>query len=184
MPTTRLPTLATLLLLSVGAPALAAAQAGPMPRAGEQVRVRILGPEHAPVGLRCDGWVAAVARDTVVLGPPGNCPRGSYFADLRIAHGDRGSRLVHMGLGLLGGALAGGVISRIGAGDGCHIEGCDDGDFAVGIITLAGTATGAVIGALVGVTLPAGTQWLTETATRPLRVAGFDVHPEVRVSAR
>jgi len=126
--------------------------------------------------------VADVVGDTIVLGQPRSCPLGSYVADLRVARGDRGSRLAHTGIGFVGGALAGGVIARISAGDGCQIEGCDDGDLVIGIMTVVGTAAGAVIGALVGAALPAGPQWLTETATRPLRVAGVNVHPELRLS--
>ena len=116
------------------------------------------------------------------LGQPRGCPAGSYDADLRVARGHDGSRLAHAALGLVGGAVAGGIIARVTAGDGCVIEGCDDGDLVVAIKTVIGVAAGGVIGAVVGALLPAGPRWLTETATRPVRVAGLELHPELRVS--
>lgn len=182
MPIDRWTILVTLLALAVQPPRLAAAQSGPTPRAGEQVQVRIVGPATAPVGVRCAGAVAAVEGDTVVLGQPRSCPDGSYDADLRIARGHDGSRLAHTALGFVGGAVVGGILGRISAGDGCVIEGCDDGGLAVAILTVGGTAAGAVVGAVVGALLPAGPRWLRDTATRPLRVAGVEVHPELRVS--
>ena len=182
MPSIRWKTHVTLLSLIAGAPTLAAAQGEPTLRPGEQVQVRVVGPATAPVGLRCAGSVAALAGDTVVLGQPRGCPAGSYDADLRVARGHDGSRLAHAALGLVGGAVAGGIIARVTAGDGCVIEGCDDGDLVVAIKTVIGVAAGGVIGAVVGALLPAGPRWLTETATRPVRVAGLELHPELRVS--
>ena len=182
MPTPRWSTLIVLTFLAAGAPSLVTAQRGPTPQPGERVQARIVGPEAALIGMRCEGWVAAVAGDTIVLGEQRDCPRGNHDAVLRVARGDRGSRIAHAGLGLIGGGLVGGIIGRVAAGDGCRIEGCDDGGLAIGILTVGGAAAGAVFGTLVGATLPAGPQWLTETATRPLRVAGLDVRPTVHVS--
>ena len=182
MPTIGWKTHVALLSLIAGAPTLAAAQGEPTPRPGEQVQVRVVGPATAPVGVRCAGSVAALAGDTVVLGQPRTCPAGSYDADLRIARGHHGSRLAHTALGLVGGAVAGGIIGRLSAGDGCVVEGCDDGDLVVAIKTVIGTAAGGVIGAVVGAFLPTGPRWLTETATRPVRVGRLELHPELRVS--
>ncbi|HEV7990299.1 MAG TPA: hypothetical protein VGP25_00645 [Gemmatimonadaceae bacterium] len=182
MTSLRWPTLAALIAVAAMSPNVTAAQGETTPRPGDRVEFRIAGPDGAPVGLLCDGRVAAVVRDTIVLGHSATCPPGAYAGELRIARDDRGSRLGHMGLGLLGGALVGGVLARVAAGDGCVIDGCDEGGFAVGVITLAGTATGALIGTVVGAVLPAGTQWLTERAPRSLRVAGLDIHPQLRVS--
>ena len=93
------------------------------------------------------------------------------------------SPLAHTALGLVGGAVAGGLFARLSAGDGCVIDAvCDDGDYVVGIMTMAGTVGGAVVGAVVGALLPAGPRWLRDTATRPLRVAGVELRPELRVS--
>jgi hypothetical protein len=184
MPTSRWSTLLVLISLAAGGPAVAAAQEGLTPQPGERVQARIVGPDTAPVGARCDGRIAAVNGDTIVLGASSRCPRGSYAADVRFSRGDRGSRLAHTGLGIVGGALAGGLFARLAAGDGCRIDGCDDGDWEVALLTIAGTGAGAVIGALVGAALPAGPQWLIGTTRRPLRVAGLEVHPEVRVSFR
>ena len=175
-------TLITLLLLTVAPAERAAAQDEPTPQPGERVQVRIVGPETQLVGMRCEGWVDAVAGDTIVLGRQRDCPRGSHVAVLRVARGDRGSRLAHAGLGLLGGGLVGGIVGRVAAGDGCRISGCDDGELAVVITTVGGAVAGAALGTLLGALRPAGPQWLTETATRPLRVAGLDVRPTLHVS--
>jgi len=182
MPGRRWFTLITLLLCAVATSSGAAGQGGPAPQPGERVRVRIVGPEPALIGMRCEGWVAAVAKDTIVLGQPRECPRGSHAAVLRVARGDCGSRLAHAGLGFLGGGLAGGIVGRVAAGDGCRISPCDDGEIAVVILTVGGAAAGAALGTLLGALLPAGPRWLTETVTRPLRVAGVEVHPGVQVS--
>ena len=182
MPGNRWFTLITLLFLAVAPSRRAAAQDGPTPQPGERVQVRIVGPETSLVGVRCEGWVDAVAGDSIVLGRHRDCPRGSHVAVLRAARGHRGSRLAHAGLGLLGGGLVGGIIGRVAAGDGCRISPCDDGELAVAILTVGGAAAGAAVGALIGALRPAGPQWLTETVTRPLRVAGLDVRPGVHVS--
>lgn len=77
-----------------------------------------------------------------------------------------------------------GILARYAAGDGCRIEGCDDGDLVVGVQTLAGTAVGALVGALIGAALPAGQRWVDAGVSKPLRVAGLALHPAVRVSLR
>jgi hypothetical protein len=61
---------------------------------------------------------------------------------------------------------------------------CDDGEWEVALLTIAGTGAGAVIGALVGAALPAGPQWLIGTTRRPARIGRLEVHPAVRVSFR
>jgi hypothetical protein len=177
-------TLAAALLLASGPWLTAAGQGGPTPRAGERVRVRIVGSETASIGLRCTGSVAAVDEDTVVLGQPRTCPVGLHLADLRVARGSHGSRLAHAALGFVGGALAGGILARISAGDGCAGEGCTpaEGAYSVAIVTAIGTGVGAAVGTLIGIALPAGPKWLDATATGPLRVAGVEVRPGVRVS--
>ena len=177
-------TLAIALLLASAPWLSAAGQGGLTPRAGEQVRVRIVSSETATIGLRCAGSVAAVVGDTVVLGQPRTCPGGSHLAELSVSRGSHGSRLAHTALGFVGGALAGGILARISAGDGCTGEGCTpaEGAYAVTIMTVIGTAAGAVVGALIGAALPAGPRWLEATAPRPLVVAGLEVRPGVRVS--
>ena len=99
-----------------------------------------------------------------------------------ISDGDAGSRLAHTALGLVGGAIVGGVIGRISAGDGCVVEGCDDGVLVVRIKTVIGAAVGAVAGAVIGAALPAGRRSPNATSAWPLRVAGLEVHPELRLS--
>jgi hypothetical protein len=177
-------TLATALVLASGPWLSASGQGGLTPRAGEQVRVRIVSSETASIGSRCAGSVAAVVGDTVMLGQPRTCPAGSHLAELRVARGSHGSRLVHTAIGFVGGALAGGILARISIGDGCTGEGCTpaEGAYAVAIATAIGAAAGAVVGTLVGAALPAGPRWLDTTAPRPLVVAGLEVRPGVRVS--
>jgi hypothetical protein len=183
MTTNRRTTLLTVAFILVAFSAGASAQESVSPQPGEHVRIHIVELDHPRFGQRCEGWIAAVERDTIVIGQPRSCAVGSYAGRLRVARGDRGSRLSHTGIGLLGGALAGGVIARIAVGDGCRIDSCDDGEFAVGVITLLGTVSGALVGTVIGATLPAGPRWVTETVTRSLRVANAEVHPGLRVSS-
>ena len=177
-------TFMSVLLLAAIPWAYAAGQVGHTPRPGEQVRVRIVSSETARIGTLCAGSVAAVVGDTVVLGQPRSCPGGSHLAALRIARGDRGSRLAHTGLGLVGGALVGGIFAKLAVGDGCVSDVCApaDGAYAAAIVTMAGAVAGGLVGALVGVALPAGQQWVETAGTRPLVVAGVEVRPGVRVS--
>ena len=146
--------------------------------------MRIVSSETARIGTRCAGSVAAVLGDTVVLGQPRSCPGGSHLASLHVARGDRGSRLAHTGLGLVGGALVGGVFAKLAVGDGCVSDACApvDGAYVAAIATMAGVVAGGVVGALIGVALPAGRQWVEVAGTRPLVVAGLEVRPGLRVS--
>lgn len=176
---TALPVLA---LAFGGAAAPADGQPAPTP-AGARVRARIVGPAGGPAGLHCEGQAVGVAGDTLRLAAGSGCPPGAFLADVEVAQGARGSRWAHAGLGLLGGALVGGVTARIAAGDGCRISPCDDGDFAVVILTVLGTAAGAAGGAVVGALLPAGVRWAPAGTARPLRVAGLAVRPGLRVVA-
>lgn len=151
---------------------------------GARVQARIVGAAaDAPVralGRRCEGTVARLAGDTLVLAPGGACPAGAYLADVRVQRGHRGSRLGHAGLGLLGGIVLGGAVARLAAGDGCRVAGCSDGDYAVAVVTLGGVLLGGGAGALIGAVLPAGPRWVPLGA-QPLRVAGLSLRPGVRV---
>src|SRR6476620_10743987 len=80
---------ALLLLLSA---TRAAAQSEVLVLPGEPLRLEVVGPSNAPVGKRCEGRVASMAQDTLVVLSSGNCARGSYVADLHVIRGDRGSR--------------------------------------------------------------------------------------------
>lgn len=150
---------------------------------GARVQARIVGAAaDAPVralGRRCEGTVARLAGDTLVLAPGGACPAGAYLADVRVQRGHRGSRLGHAGLGLVGGIVVGGVVARVAAGDGCRVAGCD-GDYAVAVTTLGGVLLGGGLGTLIGAVLPAGPQW-APLGAQPLRVAGLSLRPGVRV---
>ena len=152
------------------------------PQVGELVEARIVGPADPELGHFCRAWLGAVAGDTLLLNRSESCRTGSHVARLRVHTDDRGSRLQHAGVGLLAGAVVGGLIGRVSAGDGCTIAGCDEGGFAIGVITLVGTVTGALVGVVVGTALPAGRRWVDLEGERPIRVGAFDLRPAVRVS--
>ena len=111
----------------------------------------------------CEGTVAASTGDTLLIAPSKTCAiNGSLRQEVSALHieaGNRGSRGNHLLYGILIGAVTGGVIGRVVAGDGCRIPGCDDAGFAVGVITTEGIALGTIVGGVVGLILPAGTQW-------------------------
>lgn len=154
-----------------------------LPRVGELVEARIVGPSDSLAGKRCTAWIGAVAGDTLLLNRSASCAPGSHLARIRAHTDDRGSRLKHAGVGLLAGALVGGSIGRIMAGDGCtRPGGCDDREFAIGVITLAGTVTGGLVGGLLGLAMPAGRRWIEMRGERPIRVGAVDVRPAIRVS--
>ena len=171
--------LIALLGLMVAAPA----QAQRVPRVGELVEARIVGESDSVAPQLCRAWIGAVAGDTLVLNRSASCARGSHVARVRLHTDDRGSRLKHAGVGLLAGAVTGGLMGRLSAGNGCtNGGGCDDAGFAIGVITMAGTVAGAVVGVVVGVAMPAGRRWVQLEGERPIRAASIDFRPTVRVS--
>jgi hypothetical protein len=161
----------------VSAQALGAAP----PRAGDHVRVRVTSPPDGPVGLQCEAPVAAVVADTLALARAGRCPAGAYVGRVEVWRGDRGSRAAHASVGLVGGAVLGGLAGRLIVGDGCRVAGCDGGT-SVAIFTVLGGAAGALVGGVVGALLPAGPQWVPAGGARPVRVAGLAVRPALRVA--
>ena len=172
-------TFAVSLVIVLGTPS--AAQRAP--RVGELVEARIVGQSDSVSAQLCKAWIGAVVGDTLVLNRSSSCARGSHVARVRIHTDDHGSRLKHAGVGLLAGAVTGGLFGRIVAGDGCTDPGgCDDAGFAIGVITMAGTMAGALVGVLVGVAMPAGRRWVQLQGDRPIRVGSVDLRPTVRLS--
>lgn len=169
----------TLLFVALAGRPVAAQQE---PQVGELVQARIVGPNDPLLGQFCIAWLGALAGDTLVLNRSESCARGSHVARVRVHSDDRGSRLKHAGVGLLAGAVTGGLIGRIVAGDGCTIPGCDDGGLAIGVITLAGTAAGGLLGVVVGAAMPAGRRWVQLEGERPIRMGSVDLRPTLRVS--
>ena len=171
--------LIALLGLMVAAPA----QAQRVPRVGELVEARIAGSSDSLTGQPCRAWIGAVAGDTLVLNRSAGCVKGTHVARVRLHTDDRGSRLKHAGVGLLAGAVTGGLMGRLSAGNGCtNGGGCDDAGFAIGIITMAGTVAGALVGVVVGVAMPAGRRWVQLDGERPIRMGSVDVRPAIRLS--
>jgi hypothetical protein len=161
-------------------------------RPGTLVRLRTRQADVHGHAVRCEARVSEVRGDTLTVTNVsrwGGCPRQTYapsdVASLEISRGHRGSRLAHAGLGLLGGAIVGATLGWALIGDGCETSGCDDGDFAVAIVTFLGVVTGGVTGTIVGVALPAGPKWAPLPADTPVRVAGLALRPSIRwVGAR
>jgi hypothetical protein len=136
------------------------------PRAGATVRFKIVDRTNESVlrtSRTCEGVIFGTVSDTILIEPERTCLKNNSarteIGDLHIEGENRGSRLQHFVYAGLLGAIAGGVIGRLLAGDGCTIPGCDDAGFAIGVITTAGVAVGATAGGAVGLALPAGRQW-------------------------
>lgn len=177
----------TMLVVSAGPlVSVAAAQTASMPRPGERVRGKIIQPATAAPGAECTGAVRAIERDTVIVTPSEGCPREAHLADLRVARGNRGSRLTHVGVGILVGGITGAVVARNAGRGRCAVSGCvgDDAGYVTGIRMMVYAATGIAIGAGIGAALPAGPHWIRTAADKPVRVAGIALHPEVRLSFR
>jgi len=154
-------------------------------RPGERLRFRFAPLDTHARPRRCSARVVRLAGDTVVVGATaGQCPRGDVPATtitaLEVARGSHGSRLAHTVVGMVVGATVGGLAGRLYAGNGCQssVPQCDDGGFAIGVITLLGVGVGAVGGGFVGLVLPAGPRWVPTFGTPPLRVtAAGDAPP-------
>jgi hypothetical protein len=155
-----------------------------VPQVGELVQARIVRPTSQLTEGACSAPLAGFDGDTLVLAAQWSCPRGSYVANLRVARGDNGSRLMHAVLGLVAGGVIGGVIARSSVGDGCTNGACDiqDAGYVSGAATGAGVVVGALIGTLAGVALPAGRRWVDVGNERPIRIGAFDLRPAIRVS--
>ena len=159
------------------------------PRLGERVRFELRDDPRRGLRADCDGRLVALAGDTLVLeGATGGlheCARRTYrppeIERVRVVRGDNGSRSGHAALGLVLGAAAGAGLGRLAAGDGCVSSPCDDGDFAVGIITFGGAVTGGLVGTLIGVVLPAGATWVRIPLGGPVRVAGMTLAPRAHL---
>jgi len=161
----------------------APARAQNAPRAGEIVEARIVGPSDPMLGHFCIAPVGGAVGDTLLLARTANCSSGSHLARVRVSRGDYGGRFEHTALGLLIGAVTGGLIGRIAAGNGCADSGpCDDAGFAIGAITVVGVGTGALIGVVAGAVMPAGPRWVDVEGDRAIRVGSLDLRPAVRVS--
>jgi hypothetical protein len=136
------------------------------PRAGATVRFKIVdrtSESTQPTSRTCEGIVFGTVPDTILIKPEYGCLKNNSakteISDVDMEGKSRGSRLRHFVYAALIGAIAGGVIGRLAAGDGCTMPICDDGEFAIGVITTAGVAVGATAGGAVGLALPAGRQW-------------------------
>ena len=160
------------LLIGVGAQLHAQVLGTSALRPGALVRFRA---EYLGDVVRCDGRIASFTDDTLEVGTARPCaqvlfPR-SALREVEVAQADHGSRLVHTGAGLLIGTVAGGVVGRLVAGNGCSgTGGCDDGGLAIAVVTIGGMGLGALIGTVVGVSLPAGIQWRATGTVTAIRV--------------
>ena len=155
---------------------------------GDHVDLRSQPVDRRGARAQCEGDVTAIAGDTIVVGnanAPRLCPRWTYtrdvVAELRVARGNRGSRVKHALVGFAIGATAGGVIGFAAASaDHCTGE-CDlDGVLTVAATIALGTV-GGLTGTIIGALVPAGRRWISVPVPGPVRVAGMRVQPALRV---
>jgi hypothetical protein len=147
---------------SVVAQATADARAGVTPlHTGERIRFEA---ENAVVSADCDVNVLGFAHDTLRVRPNGRCLHGEFgpgeIKTLFSAGEDRGPRAGHFILGLVGGAIAGGLLGHAIAGNGCksNVQSCDGG-LAAFAFTIFGAGLGALTGGVAGLAWPAGPAW-------------------------
>jgi hypothetical protein len=150
---------------------------------GARVKFGVVSQSGEALGLAtdtCEGSVARVNGDIVLIVPSQTCiintSVAQQIASLYVEAGNRGSRATHLLFGALIGAGAGGLIGRLAAGDGCRIPGCDDAGFAIGVLTMGGIAAGTIVGGVVGLALPAGSQWRALPHTRPVLIPSASAH--------
>ena len=149
------------------------------PRSGVSVEARIVGPDDPLLGHLCFAVLGAVVGDTLLLEHSKNCAAGNHVAHVRYSPIDPGIRLKHAGLGMLIGAVAGGLIGRATAA--CRIDGCDKLD-ARSMNVVTGVMAGSAAGMLVGVAWPVRERWTDLGGERLIRVGSFDFRPAIRVS--
>jgi hypothetical protein len=156
-------------------------------RAGDLVRLRTRQRDAHGHGYRCEGRVSAIAADTLMVSSTsrwGGCPRQLYapgdVASLDVARGNRGSRLAHVGIGVLAGSLLAGTIAWAAIGDDCGQSNCGDDELVAVVVAFLGVVVGGTTGAVVGLALPAGPKWAPVPTDTPLRVAGLAVRPSIR----
>ena len=113
---------------------------------------------------RCEAQVSQLLLDTVAVRSYGRCAlpdvRLWKARDLQVER-NRGSRLSHFVAGTGLGLLVGGIAGLLIADDRCRARQCDDGGLAVLEFGLMGITSGAVVGAGVGLLLPAGSRWVS-----------------------
>ena len=151
------------IFIGLGTTALAQQPAASM--LGARVRFDLVSESADAIGLsryNCEGTVTGATGDTVVITPQTCAIYGSVryeVSALQIEAGERGSRARHFFYGMLIGAVAGGIIGRLRAGD-------DDAGYAIAVITAGGVSIGTIVGGAVGLILPAGNQWRALPHTR------------------
>jgi len=159
------------------------AQEAPTLTAGTHVRAIVPLTANAPDPLRCESTVVQAARDTLLLSRVGTCPLGTYNGAVSVLFVDHGSRSKHVAIGIASGAVIGGIIARLVAGNRCADDPCDV-QTAVGFMTIGGAVIGAASGLLIGARLPAGQEWGPAHAVRVLRVGSVILRPDIRLSLR
>jgi len=166
----------TALLVVLSAPQLVAQEEVTV-LPGEPLKLEVVGPASAPVGTRCSGRVTSVAQDTLLVVAGGGCARGSYLANLQVIRGDHGSRLDHVGFGVIGGGLIGGIIGKVVGKTTYNSNGqVNRGKMWAGVVG------GAAVGGAVGYAFPAGPAWVRAGTPRPLRVIGMNLQPGLEIA--
>jgi hypothetical protein len=155
---------------------------------GDRVGLRSTPVDRRGARAQCEGDVTAIAGDTIVVGNANAarvCPRWTYsrdvVAELRVARGDRGSRVKHALVGFAIGAVAGGALGYAAVGtDDCTGE-CDLDGLLTAAATIGLGTVGGLTGTIIGALMPAGPKWLAVPVPGPIRVAGVRVQPTLRV---
>lgn len=147
----------TVMLLLAVAPGKAEAQTVDTIPLGVSIRLQMAGSGGRLES--CDATVRGIAVDTLLIASA-TCDRSATIADAAFERTVSGSRARRFVQGSAYGALAGGLLGLVAAGDGCNRSYCDDGKLAVVALTVIGASLGAVTGGIGGAVLNPDKEWV------------------------
>jgi hypothetical protein len=113
------------------------------------------------------GHLSSLTADSLIIDPCANCDRLRYgtreISRLEVLRGS--SRGRHFAVGLLFGAFAGLIAAVLNSAQACHTDVCGLRDLGF----IIGPPFGALIGGIIGVSLPTGERWEPVAAQRPVQ---------------
>lgn len=137
-------------------------------------------------GRWCLGRVGRIDADSLIIASSPGCAAGALSnaerTGLQVMRGDRGSRLGHFAIGLVTGALVGGVGGMLLAPNDCPTSSCWFRGLDVVLYGTVGALGGMAAGAVTGFVWPSGPTWLPVVETRTVRLGGLSLRPALGVA--